>query len=600
VRGTDDVVQSTPRFAERLVGAQPPQCVSRILFLLLFFVGVVSHVPGLTAAGLAGGLLLTVFAAVWTAGVRGYLWAAAGMAVQLSPPVTAVSVGGIALAALLGLGVVHLLRALTGLVSAAQAASLRQLGVRDELDRTSRAQEQELSGQIAYWASHDRLTQVLNRSVLNQHLEQLAAARMPTGILVISLARFAAVNEAFGFDVGDELLAGLAARLRTCARDTDVIARVGGDEFAVMLPGLSDDAARPVADRLLRVLADPFTVGPHVIPLHARAGLALDDGRFEQGSPELLRQAFLAAASATVGLVPAVFSAGDQEDARAAVVLEADLHQALERDELFLLYQPLVSTVTGRIESVEALVRWQHPERGLVPPDAFIGAAERSGQIVAIGLRVLEMATSQLRQWSDGPGSALTMAVNVSARQLSEPGFVQQVQSVLWGAGIDPHRVVLELTESLLVEDSDAAIEALWQLRGLGVRLALDDFGTGYSSLGRLGDLPLDELKIDKSFVDRLGVAGTDSTALVTAAIAMGHGLGLSVVAEGVESQVQAAQLAHLGCDLLQGYVLGRPQPADAIRPQLGQRLLPDPSTLPAPRTGEPDLVMAVPKLMTG
>jgi EAL domain-containing protein (putative c-di-GMP-specific phosphodiesterase class I) len=192
------------------------------------------------------------------------------------------------------------------------------------------------------------------------------------------------------------------------------------------------------------------------------------------------------------------------------------------------------------------------------------------------------------------------MAVNVSARQLAEPNFVEQVQSVLWGSGIDPHRVILELTESLVVEDSETAIAALWRLRGLGVRIALDDFGTGYSSLARLGDLPLDELKIDKSFVDRLGVAPTDSTALVTAAIAMGHGLGLTVVAEGVETQLQAAQLGELGCDLLQGYVLGRPQTAADLDGQLGRRLLADPDSIPRPREADVEYAVPVPRLMTG
>jgi EAL domain-containing protein (putative c-di-GMP-specific phosphodiesterase class I) len=275
-----------------------------------------------------------------------------------------------------------------------------------------------------------------------------------------------------------------------------------------------------------------------------------------------------------------------------SLALEADLHRALENDEFFLLYQPLISVETGRIDSVEALVRWQHPQRGLVPPDAFIGAAERSGQIVPLGMRVLEMALAQLREWASGLAPSLTVAVNVSARQLVEPDFVAQVQTVLWSAGVDPRQVRLELTESMLVEDGEAAIAALWQLRRLGVRLAIDDFGTGYSSLARIGELPIDEMKIDKSFVDRLGVTPHDSTALVTAAIAMGHGLGLEVVAEGVETQLQATQLAALGCDLLQGYLLGRPQAPDDVTPQLGQRLLAELSQIPAPR---PELTGAQP-----
>jgi EAL domain-containing protein (putative c-di-GMP-specific phosphodiesterase class I) len=254
-----------------------------------------------------------------------------------------------------------------------------------------------------------------------------------------------------------------------------------------------------------------------------------------------------------------------------------------------------VSGATGRISAVEALVRWRHPVHGLVPPDAFIGLAERTGLIVPLGLRVLELACAQLQAWAP-QAPELTVAVNVSARQLVEVGFVEDVRRVLWSSRVDPSRVVLELTESLLVEDSDAAVAVLWGLRGLGVRLALDDFGTGYSSLGRLGDLPLDEMKIDKSFVDRLGAAPRDSATLVTAAVAMGHGLGLEVVAEGVETAAQAAFLRDIGCDLLQGYLLGKPQPAQDVTRQLDHRLLAEPGAIPGPR-GDDDRVI-VPAVM--
>jgi EAL domain-containing protein (putative c-di-GMP-specific phosphodiesterase class I) len=208
------------------------------------------------------------------------------------------------------------------------------------------------------------------------------------------------------------------------------------------------------------------------------------------------------------------------------------------------------------------------------------------------------MALAQVRAWSaHAPG--LTVAVNVSARQLVEPDFVEQVRQILWSSAVDPHNVILELTESMIMEDADAAVAVLWQLRGLGVCLALDDFGTGYSSLARLGDLPLDELKIDKSFVDRLGAPAGDSTALVTAAVAMGHGLGMNVVAEGVETVEQAALLSSVGCDLLQGYLLGRPQQPDLLVPQFGRHLLPAAAALPQPRTaGLRSTEMVVPGLM--
>jgi diguanylate cyclase (GGDEF)-like protein len=593
-----DAAPPRPRLMDRLVAGRPPQCLGRVLLLLVVAIGITAHTPRCAPAATVLGLVVTLLAALWTQGAGGYLSVAAVQLVQLPVPLTngGLVVTGVATGTALAL--VRLVRALMSMVSEAQHASVQHHGARNELVRKAKSEQDSLAGQVTYWATHDRLTEVYNRTALNQQLTDAAAARRPTGILVITLAGFSAINESLGADVGDECLAALAARLSTHARESDMVGRLGGDEFAVILPGLAHDHADTVARRLHELLRDPFTVGPHVLVLHARCGLALDDGTFLDGPGELLRQATMAAKSATVDGVPAVFSATTHAELQAAVTLEADLHQALERDEFFLLYQPLVSTTTGRIESLEALVRWQHPVRGLVPPDAFIGAAERTGQIVRIGLRVLELAVAQLRAWSSGPGSTLTVAVNVSARQLAEPGFVDQVQSVVWAAGVDPHRVLLELTESLLVEDSEQAIAALWQLRSLGFRLALDDFGTGYSSLARLGELPLDELKIDKSFVDRLGVGPTDSTALVTAAIAMGHGLGLTVVAEGVESATQAAHLTALSCDLLQGYLLGKPQSIDALTPQLRQNLLADAGGIPEPRAADTASSVHVPQLV--
>jgi diguanylate cyclase (GGDEF)-like protein len=604
---TADTVTAAPatatpakrRWMDRLVASQPPVGLGRILMLLVVAVGVTAHVPGLTPLATTVGLAVTLLAALWTKGSGGYVCVAAAQVVQLPIPGTTNSYIGAGVSTLIALGLVRLVRALMTMVSEAQRDSVLQYGARDELVRKAKNEQDSLVGQVAYWACHDRLTQVYNRTALNQQLAAAAAASSPTGILVITLAGFSAVNEALGADVGDECLAALAARLTTHARDTDLVGRLGGDEFAVLLPGLGADHAESVARRLQEVLTDPFTVGPHIVILHARCGLALDDGSFVDGPTDLVRRASMAARSASVDGAPAVFSATTQAELQAAVTLEADLHSALERDEFFLLYQPLVSTTTGQIESLEALVRWQHPVRGLVPPDEFIGAAERTGQIVRIGLRVLELAVAQLKAWNNGgAGSRLTVAVNVSARQLAEPGFVDQVQSVVWAAGVDPHRVILELTESLLVEDSELAIAALWQLRSLGFRLALDDFGTGYSSLARLGELPLDELKIDKSFVDRLGVGPTDSTALVTAAIAMGHGLGLTVVAEGVESATQAAHLTALSCDLLQGYWLGKPQTVEALAPQLGKNLMKDAGGIPTPRAAEADTGLHIPQLV--
>lgn len=584
--------------AKQLVGGQPPRCAGHVLLLLLAVEAVLARLPGTTAATVAAGTVVIVLAALWAPGRFCYVWIGASMLVLLPLPATTVGVAVTGAAAVVSVGVAQLIRYLAALVSVAQHSALRQYGERDELVRQARSQREQLLGQVQYCTSYDQLTEVFNRSALNRHLLDMAACGTPTGVLVLSAAGFDSINDELGTDVGDQLLTAFAKRLRTRAREGDLIARLGGDEFAVVLSGATGEQATPVAERLVQLLADPFTVGPHLVPLHARSGLALDDGSFTKGAGELLHQASSAARSAKPGGSLAVFSASTQAEVQATLALEADLHRALANDELFVLYQPLVSTETGRIESVEALVRWQHPQRGLVPPDAFIGAAERSGQIVEIGLRVLQLALAQLREWSVGGAPHLSVAVNISARQLVEPGFVEQVRSLVWGAGVNPQQVLLELTESMLVEDSDAAIAVLWQLRALGVRLAIDDFGTGYSSLARIGELPIDEMKIDKSFVDRLGIAPHDSTALVTAAVAMGHGLGLSVVAEGVESPGQAAQLSKLGCDLLQGYLLGRPQPAQDLTSQLGRRLLADSAQLPGPRPSPVENESFVPKVM--
>jgi len=477
-----------------------------------------------------------------------------------------------------------------------QALNQHQLDSREELTRTNAEERARLSSELHRASTHDPLTGLLNRAATTEHLDLMLGTGQPVGVLVVSLVGFAAINEAHGSDVGDELLAAVARRLSGSARASDRVGRLGGDEFAVLFHALDETSAVHVADRLPQVLAEAFTIGPHVLPLTARAGLARHaGGPVPPRGIELLRQAAQVAQAGRPGSGAKVFDPTQQVHAAEQLELEADMRAGLSRNEFFLLYQPLVCTRTGRMLSVEALVRWQHPTRGLIPPDSFIGLSERTGLIVPLGLRVLEMACAQMKEWAAvAPG--LSVAVNVSARQLVEPDFVNQVRDILWRSTADPHNVILELTESLLVEDTDSAVAVLWQLRALGVRLALDDFGTGYSSLARLGELPLDEMKIDKSFVDRLG-SQQDSTALVTAAVAMGHGLGLSVVAEGVETAEQAQILRSVECDLLQGYLLGKPQRPAELVPQFAVQLMStNVASLPAPRPSRDEVL--VPRVM--
>ncbi|HET7312119.1 MAG TPA: bifunctional diguanylate cyclase/phosphodiesterase, partial [Mycobacteriales bacterium] len=353
-------------------------------------------------------------------------------------------------------------------------------------------------------------------------------------------------------------------------RERDVVARIGGDEFAVLLHGLRETDAAAIGDRIVANLRTPFGFEGVSLEVKARAGLAVWDGHEEILPTEMLRRAGVAASAGSPGAPPHVFAPELVSAAMDRVRLEADLRRALDAGgEIVCYYQPLIATATGEVASVEALARWVHPERGVVPPVEFIPAAEASGLIVPLGLAVLEQACQQLRAWHASGHAALTVAVNLSARQLVEPGAVEEIARVLNRSGVDPSRVVLEITESLLVEDSTAAIETLWRLRGLGLRLAVDDFGTGYSSLSRLSEMPIDEMKIDKSFVDRIGAPVNDSAPIIRAAIAMGHALGLTVVAEGVESTEQADTLVDMECDLLQGYLLGRPEPAEATTSRL-------------------------------
>jgi diguanylate cyclase (GGDEF)-like protein len=439
----------------------------------------------------------------------------------------------------------------------------------------------ELTNQLQFWATHDPLTGLANRALFARALSDGLRNGRLCGVLTISLADFAAVNSTYGPAIGDNVLQTVSSRLQHALRAGDVVARVGGDEFAVLLHDLDLPDAQAAGRRLVSVLDHPIALGSASVVLRARAGVAVSSAAERVDALELVRRAEVAATTCDIGEVH-VFAPELQAETLERKLLEADLRRAIEANEFRCHYQPLVDPRTGRISSLEALVRWEHPTRGMVRPDEFIPAAERCGLIVPLGLHVLEEACQQLRAWRGVGGEHLSLAVNLSARQLAEPGLVEAVRAIVWGAAIDPRCLVLEITESLLVDDGDAAIATLWQLRGLGLRLAVDDFGTGYSSLSRLSELPIDEMKIDKSFTDRIGAQHNDSAPIISAAVAMGHALGLMVVAEGVETADQAEFLAGVGVDLLQGYLLSRPVEAETAGDLLG-RVLMTPVTTPAP-----------------
>ena len=458
-----------------------------------------------------------------------------------------------------------------------------------------------LARQLQHWSEHDRLTQLPDRTALAR---MVAAAQSesepPSAVLWMNLHGFRSVNESLGHAAGDALLVAVADRLRATLRPVDAPTRVGSDTFAVLMRGFTDEQAQAGAAQLIDILAAPYEVAGGSVHVGIRAGLAPFTPGDGQSAEEVLRRADMALRDAKAKhRTLARYDAGSAQNSMQRAAIEADLRRAVERSEFFLCYQPLVDLDTGRIAAVEALIRWAHPERGVVSPGEFIPVAEDTGLVVPMGLWALKEACRQQQAWRHGHGADLLVAVNLSARQLQEPEIVESVREVLWRSSVDPRQIVLEVTESLLVDDTDSAVRTLWELRGLGVRLAMDDFGTGYSSLSRLGEMPIDEMKIDRSFVTPIGGPGNGET-ILTAAIAMGHGLGLAVVAEGVETEEQLAFLRHAGCDLIQGFLLGKPVIADELTPML-HRELTTPNALagvPAQRAADREATLPVPGVL--
>ncbi|MFT3767452.1 MAG: EAL domain-containing protein [Minicystis sp.] len=412
-----------------------------------------------------------------------------------------------------------------------------------------------LEDRLSREARFDALTELGNRRLLRERLAAgLAEARRtgtPLSLLIADLDDFKPVNDSLGNAIGDEVLASTARRLRASARDEDTVARLGGDDFAMVLPGADAAGATAIAARVAEALAEPHHAGGADILLGSSIGLAVSAAG-EEGPDELLRNAGLALAAAKRrGGGHELFRPEMHAALAASLALRLDLRRAVERQEFFLEYQPVVSIATGAIVGVEALVRWRHPERGVVPPGVFIGVAEETGLIVPLGRWVLREACAMLKR----RGGGFSLSVNVSARQLFRDELVDDVAAALSESGIDPASLVLEVTESIALEERQPI---LFALRNLGVRLAIDDFGTGYSSLAYLRRLPVDAVKIHKSFVD--GVAGgTGDAQLARAILRFGQEMGLSTTAEGIEHEEQWAALREIGCDLGQGYYFSRP-----------------------------------------
>jgi diguanylate cyclase (GGDEF)-like protein/PAS domain S-box-containing protein len=424
---------------------------------------------------------------------------------------------------------------------------------------------------LRYRVLHDSLTGLPNRlsfvDSLGESLSKAAVSGSPVGILFLDLDHFKLINDSLGHHAGDALLRAVAPRLRSHLRPGDIVARFGGDEFGVLIDRLADEGeAMAIADRVAAAFAQPFAIDSveHFVSASIGVAVAGVTGERPVNAELLIRDADAAMYRAKEGGRSrcVLFDAEMRAAAMKRLEIERDLRQAIERDELALYYQPVVNLRSGEIDGLEALVRWRHPERGMLDPGEFVSIAEDSGMIEPIGRWVQERACRQALTWQQLRPDArpLDVAVNLSARQAAHRDLPTTVEEVLARTGLDPIHLRLEITESVLIDESATAIASLEALSGLGVRLVLDDFGTGYSSLAYLNRFPFDALKIDRSFVEALGIE-QEATAIVEAIIGMARGLSLEVIAEGVESEVQLSELQRLGCDFAQGHLFHAAMP---------------------------------------
>jgi len=433
----------------------------------------------------------------------------------------------------------------------------------------ARAQAVQAADALQHQVLHDALTGLPNRTLLHDRLAHILRLMerdaSSLALLLLDLDRFKEVNDTLGHQAGDALLRQVAARMRDAVRSSDTVARLGGDEFAVLLPGAERDGAVQAAQTLRAALVAPMTVEGQTVHVGASIGIAVTPTHGHEAAV-LLRHADVAMYIAKrAGSGYAVYDPRHDGYSTGRLMREAELRQALATHELVLHYQPLVDLRTGQTTGVEALVRWTHPTHGLLAPDAFIPLAEQTGLIVPLTRWVLEQAVAQQATWAR-MGRPLAVAVNLSVRTLHDERLPETLAWLLRRSAIAPEQVTLEITESVLMADPAQAHAVLTRLSALGVRVAIDDFGTGYSSLAYLKQLPVDAVKIDKSFVQSMGATeATKDTAIVRSIIELGHNLGLMVVAEGIEDRETWAHVRALGGDVAQGYYLSRPLPLPSL-----------------------------------
>ena len=416
---------------------------------------------------------------------------------------------------------------------------------------------------VHYQTYHDLLTGLPNRALFRNHLGLLLAqskrSKQSLVVLSLDLDHFKIINDSLGHSLGDELLLAIGTRLRQCLREGDTLARLGGDEFAILLPALSEQRdIEPIGRKIIHVLSEPVYIKGHEVYVSASIGACIAPADSDTVD-SLIRQSEIAMYHAkTQGRSRLQFwESGMQAPYSERVQIEADLRRALARNEFVLFYQPQVCLSTGEITGFEALLRWWHPQRGLLTPKDFMSIAEESGVIVPIGDWVLRQASSQMADWSKAGLPQIRLSVNISARQLENPNFVDSVMRAVQVYALNGHHLELEITESLLMRDLEANAIKLGRLSATGIRIAIDDFGTGYSSFKYLSRFPIHTLKIDQSFIQEL--EREENTSIVNAMVSMGRGMNLNVVAEGVETQAQLDQLQTINCHEMQGYFYSAP-----------------------------------------
>jgi diguanylate cyclase (GGDEF)-like protein len=434
-------------------------------------------------------------------------------------------------------------------------------------------QLQESKDHFWHAAFHDALTTLPNRTLLTENLKFVIERAKnhedyQFAVLFLDLDRFKNVNDSLGHSIGDQLLIAMARRLESCIREGDIVARLGGDEFAILLDGIPNaNEARNMAGRIQERLASPFNLSGHEVFTTTSIGIALSSTGYDH--PEnILRDADTAMyrAKAQGKACYEVFDKGMHTHAVYVLKMENDLRRALEREEFRVVYQPIVSLDSGQLAGFEALIRWQHPERGFVSPSDFIPLAEDTGLIVPIGLWILRKACQQLAkwQWLAAGNRELFMSVNLSSKQATQPNLVTEIHDILEETNIEARHLKLEITESAVMDNAEMSARLLKRLKALGVQLSIDDFGTGYSSLGYLHRFPVNTLKIDRSFIGRIGEAA-ENIEIVRTIVSLAENLGMEVVAEGVETLSQLTQLRKLNCRYGQGYLFSRPVDPESV-----------------------------------